>query len=57
MEIGKKAKMIKVREGKMRIITEELSTIKGHCVLGQCQWLWQHLGMIRGVQILSMTLL
>ena len=45
MELGKKANMIR-SDGRMRVIAEELSTIKGLCVLEQCQWLWQDLGMI-----------
>lgn len=56
MEIGKKANLIK-SDGSLRVITEELSTTKGHCVLEQRQWLWQDLGMTRGAQILSMVLL
>lgn len=46
MDLGKKANMIR-SDGRMRVIAEELSTIKGRCVLEQCQWLWQDLGMIR----------
>ena len=45
MELGKKANMIR-SDGRMRVIAEELSTIKGRCVLEQRQWLWRDLGMI-----------